>query len=89
MRLVGASNMSIKMPFVFEGMFIGIIGAIIPIGLIVYGYYWIYDLLDGKLLTDIIDLLPPTDIVFKVSLFVLIIGIIVFDWKSDEIIFHL
>lgn len=77
MRLVGASNMSIKMPFVFEGMFIGIIGAIIPIGLIVYGYYWIYGLLDGKLLTDIITLLPPTEIVFKVSFFVLLIGIIV------------
>lgn len=77
MRLVGASNMSIKMPFVFEGMFIGIIGAIVPIGLIIYGYYWIYELLGGKLLTDIIDLLPPTDIVFKVSLFVLVSGIIV------------
>ena len=32
MRLVGASNTSIKLPFVFEGMFLGIIGSIIPIG---------------------------------------------------------
>lgn len=77
MRLVGASNMSIKMPFVFEGMFLGVIGSIIPIGLIIYGYYSLYDLLGGKLLTDIIDILPPSAIVFKVSLFVLLIGIIV------------
>ena len=77
MRLVGASNISIKMPFVFEGMFIGIIGAIIPIGLICYGYYWLYDFLGGKLLTDIISLLPPTAVLFKVSLFVVLVGIIV------------
>jgi len=77
MRLVGASNISIKMPFVFEGMFIGIIGSIIPIGLIIYGYYWVYDLLDGKLLTDIINLLPPSEIVFKASFFVVLIGMIV------------
>lgn len=77
MRLVGASNFSIKMPFVFEGMFLGILGSIIPIGLIIYGYYSVYDLLGGKLLTDIIDLLPPSAIVFKVSAFVLLIGIIV------------
>ena len=41
MRLVGASNASIKLPFVFEGMFIGIIGSIIPVRCVVYGYYWV------------------------------------------------
>lgn len=77
MRLVGASNMSIKMPFVFEGMFLGVIGSIIPIGIIIYGYYWVYDLLGGKLLTDIISIMPPASIVYKVSLFVLAIGMVV------------
>lgn len=74
MRLVGASNSSIKLPFVFEGMFIGIIGSILPIILVVYGYYWVYDILGGKLLTDIITLLPPSQIVFKISLFIVLIG---------------
>ena len=50
MRLVGASNSSIKLPFIFEGMFIGIIGSIIPVILIVYGYYWVFDILNGKII---------------------------------------
>ena len=74
MRLVGASNISIKLPFVFEGMFIGIIGSIIPIIIVIYGYYWIFNILDGKLFTNIISLLPPSQIVLKISLFIVLIG---------------
>ena len=77
MRLVGASNISIKMPFIFEGMFIGIIGSIIPIGLVIYGYYWVYNILGGKLLTDIISLVAPSTIVFKIAIFIVLIGAVV------------
>ena len=38
MRLVGASNISIKIPFVIEGLFLGLIGSIIPIIITIYGY---------------------------------------------------
>ena len=77
MRLVGASNISIKLPFVFEGMLIGIIGAIVPVIVVVYGYYWLYDVLGGKLLTDIFSLVSPSTIVFKIALFILVIGALV------------
>ena len=77
MRLVGASNSSIKLPFIFEGMFIGIIGSIIPIGLVIYGYFWVYKILGGKLLTDIILLVPPSTIVFKIALFIVLVGAVV------------
>ena len=77
MRLVGSSNISIKLPFIFEGMFIGIIGSIIPIGLVVYGYFWVYKILGGKLITDIIKLVPPSTIVFKIAIFIVIIGAVV------------
>ena len=77
MRLVGSSNISIKLPFIFEGMFIGIIGAIIPIIVVVYGYYWVYNVLDGKLLTDIVSLVQPSAIIYKISLFIIVIGALV------------
>ena len=77
MRLVGASNTTIKLPFVFEGMFIGIIGSIIPIGCVAYGYHWVYKILGGKLLSNIIVLLQPREIVVQISLFILLIGAVV------------
>ena len=77
MRLVGASNISIKLPFVFEGMLIGIVGSIIPVAVVTYGYYWLFKVLDGKIYGEIITLIEPSAIVFKIALFIVIIGGIV------------
>ena len=77
MRLVGASNISIKMPFVFEGMFLGLIGSIIPVIMLIYSYNWVYKNFHGKLLTDILDIISPSFVLFKTCLIVVGIGTIV------------
>ncbi len=77
MRLVGASNISIKLPFVFEGMFLGIIGSIVPIITLIYSYNWVYKNFHGKILTDIIDIINPSFVMFKTCMIVLGIGIVV------------
>ena len=77
MRLVGTSNIVIKLPFLFEGFILGIIGAIVPIVVTIYGYMLAYDKLDGHLFSNIIRLENPTNIVFKVSLVLVVIGAIV------------
>ena len=51
MRLVGASNFTIKTPFIIEGMILGMIGSLVPIALIIFGYPALYDKLDGYNLT--------------------------------------
>ncbi|MDO5291615.1 MAG: permease-like cell division protein FtsX [bacterium] len=38
MRLIGASDFFIRGPFIFEGMFLGIIGAAIPLGILYFCY---------------------------------------------------
>lgn len=77
MRLVGASNMSIKIPFVTEGVILGVIGSIIPIVMVIVGYTKFYDYLGGKLFTDIINLAIPNNVIYSTSLFILGIGIVV------------
>ena len=43
MRMVGASNWYIRLPYMLEGIFIGIIGAIIPILVVYFGYNFFYE----------------------------------------------
>lgn len=77
MRLVGASNINIKIPFVFEGLILGILGAIIPIIITTYGYTALYTNFDGQLFSPFIKLLKPEPFIFYVSGVLLVIGILV------------
>lgn len=77
MRLVGASNFSIKTPFIIEGMILGLIGAIIPILLTTFGYLTFYNHFDGYLFTKLIELIKPEPFIYQASGIVIIIGIIV------------
>ncbi len=77
MRLVGTSNMVIKLPFLFEGLFLGIIGSILPVIFTIYGYIFLYDKMGGVMFTKIISLINPYDFVFKVSAVLVVIGAVV------------
>lgn len=77
MRLVGASNLNIKIPFLFEGLFLGLFGAIIPILATIYGYTALYDQLGGYISVKTIQLIKPTPFVYYVSIALLIISAIV------------
>ena len=77
MRLVGASNFSIKTPFIIEGMFLGLIGSIIPVLLTTFGYLAFYKHFDGYLFTKLIELIKPEPFIYTTSGIVVVIGIIV------------
>lgn len=78
MRLVGASNSNIRIPFVFEGLFLGILGSVIPILVTVYGYTALYGQLDhGRLFGSFITLVKPNSFVYIASLILLLIGVVV------------
>lgn len=77
MRLVGASNITIKLPFFFEGFIIGLIGSIIPVCITIYGYVILYSRMHGKLFSNMIMLIKPYPFVFWVSLIVIAIGALV------------
>ena len=77
MRLVGASNFSIKTPFIIEGMFLGVIGAIIPVILTTFGYLSFFKYFHGYLFTELIRLVKPEPFIYQASVMVIIIGILV------------
>ena len=77
MRLVGASNFTIKTPFIIEGMVLGLFGSIIPILIICFGYIALYNHFDGYLYSRMITLIEPEPFIYMVSGIVLVIGIIV------------
>lgn len=77
MRLVGASNLNIKIPFILEGLFLGMMGSVIPIFITVYGYSFLYNSFKGQVISPFIKLVPVNPFVFKLSLILLGIGVLV------------
>ena len=77
MRLVGASNFSIKTPFIIEGMILGALGSIVPIVVNIVGYTKFYQHFDGYLYSQLIRLIRPEPFVYQTSLIILGLGILV------------
>jgi len=77
MRLVGASNTSIRLPFIIEGLFLGLLGAVVPIILVVYGYSSLYTNLNGQLFSPIIRLIEPEPFVYTISSYLLGLGMLI------------
>ena len=74
MRLVGTSNTVIKMPFLFEGLMLGILGSIIPILITIFGYTYFYESMGGVVLSNLVELSKPNTVIYVTSLALLIIG---------------
>ena len=77
MRLVGASNLTIKLPFIIEGMILGLLGSVVPVIVTTYGYYAFYHHFDGYLYSRLIQLIKPEPFIYQASIIVIIIGIVV------------
>ena len=77
MRNVGATNGFIRAPFVWEGMIIGILGAIIPVGLTVWGYYSLFRHTQGMVFSSLFRLEPPLPFVIYIAGILLVTGIVV------------
>lgn len=82
MRLVGATNSFIRIPFVFEGMFLGLIGSFIPIGLISVLYYNLYHSLEDRLKGELFQLVEVSTLLTNMNLLLVILGMFIGIWGS-------
>lgn len=82
MKLVGAKNSFVRIPFVFEGMWIGILGAVIPMIAISVIYVNVYNSISPRIQGELIELLPATPLLYQVNGLLLLIGLVIGVWGS-------
>lgn len=82
MRLVGAKNGYIRWPFFLEGSWIGLIGSIIPILIIILSYQKFFQAFNPSLLRSHYSLIQPQNVVWKINLLMLGIGMIIGSFGS-------
>lgn len=82
MKLVGATNSFIRWPFFIEGALLGLIGSIVPIAILVPGYYQLTELANVEFGLTIVKLVPYEDIAWKLAGVLLVLGLAIGIWGS-------
>ena len=82
MRLVGATNGFIRWPFFLEGLWLGILGSVVPIGLIAIGYKFLYENMSKTITIDYMELLPYNPFILQVTSLIVLFGAIIGVWGS-------
>jgi len=75
MSTICATNGFIRAPIMVEGVLIGFIGSLIPIGISIFGYKYLYESLNGVLLTNIFELRPVFPFVLQLSYLLILLGV--------------
>ncbi|MGI5876429.1 MAG: permease-like cell division protein FtsX [Dethiobacteria bacterium] len=74
MKYVGATNWFIRWPFLFEGLFLGLIGALIPVVIIYYSYQVAAIWMENHIF--FISLLAPAEVISEVTKVLLPLGVV-------------
>ncbi|WP_223701320.1 permease-like cell division protein FtsX [Sutcliffiella deserti] len=82
MKLVGATNGFIRWPFFLEGLWLGVLGSIVPIAIILTSYYYLIDLVQPRIQGTFFQLLPFFPFAFQVIAIIVAIGAFIGMWGS-------
>ena len=77
MRMVGASNWYIRIPFVIEGLLIGLLGSLIPIVVIYFGYTFIFNSMNGVFISNLLTIRNPEPFIIYFITFLAGLGSVV------------
>lgn len=82
MRLVGATNNFIRWPFFLEGLWLGILGAILPMVLIGTGYYYLYETISPRIDIKFVELLQVNPFIYQIAAILVLLGALIGIWGS-------
>lgn len=82
MKLVGATNGFVRIPFLLEGIWLGVLGSIIPMVVISISYYKLYESWSPKLQDELFQLLHVTPFIFQLNGLILFMGVFIGAWGS-------
>jgi cell division transport system permease protein len=82
MKLVGATRSFVQTPFLFEGMWLGIFGSVIPMIVCSIVYYNVYHKLTPRIHGKLLQLLDVTPLIYQVNGIILLLGIFIGIWGS-------
>lgn len=77
MKLVGATNNYVRVPFMLEGMWLGLFGAVLPIIAIAAGYMSLYERLSPIVQNEVFSFLEPTNFLLRLSIILLAMGVVI------------
>ncbi|SFM22536.1 cell division protein FtsX [Gracilibacillus orientalis] len=82
MKLVGATNNFIRWPFFVEGMLLGVLGSLLPIAVIIVGYYFLTQNVTILQQFDFVKILDFYPFALQISLIIVGIGASIGVWGS-------
>lgn len=82
MKLVGATNNFVRVPFLLEGIWLGMSGAILPMIIITVSYVNLHNYLAPRLEGEFFQLLNVTPFLYQLNGLVLFLGIFIGVWGS-------
>ena len=82
MRLVGATNWFIRWPFLLEGLWLGLIGSLLPVAAVTIGYSYVVEAIATHVQGHFIQPLPYFPFVWQISGVILLIGAFIGMWGS-------
>ena len=77
MKYIGATDRFIRTPFIFEGIMIGFLGALISFGLISWGYITLYDSFINSPLKGVFDMVVYSDLVLVLGGLFIVCGCLI------------
>ena len=82
MKLVGATNWFIRWPYFLEGLWLGLLGSVLPVAIIGISYYYAHNYLAEKLEGNFIQLLDFSPFIYQVSGLLILMGAFIGIWGS-------